>query len=120
MDSMHVKFLELDVDESVIASDNIDFVMPDVVTLSLPNFDNIGSSTTRGGFAPNKNVVEPIVENVVDRPIVAEVIQLVEPIEQIHVRRSVRQKWPAILDDFVVYLSEDAYDVHIVINYKII
>lgn len=37
---MHAKFLELDVAEPTIASDNIYFVMPDIVTLSLSNFDN--------------------------------------------------------------------------------
>lgn len=45
---MHAKFLELDVPESVITSDNIDYVMLDIVTLPSPNFDNAISSTTRG------------------------------------------------------------------------
>ena len=126
VESMHAKFLELDVAELAIASDNTDSVMPDVVTLPLPIFDNASSSTTQGGFAPNENVaehlaedvVEPLVENVVDPPVVAEVAQPAEPVEQIHVRRSARQKRPAITDDFVVYLSEDAYDIGVVVDPK--
>lgn len=118
MESMHAKFLELDVVEPVIAYDNIYYVMSGVVTLPQSNFDNASSSTTRGGFAPNENVVEPLIENVVYPHIVAEVAQPAKPVEQIHVRRSVKQKRPAISDDCVVYLSEDAYDVGIVIDPK--
>lgn len=65
---------------------------------------------------PVENVVEPLIDNVVDPPIVAEVAQPAEPLEQIHVRRPVRQKRPTITDDFVVYLSEYAYDVGDVIH----
>lgn len=126
VESVHAISVELDIIEPMIASDNMDYVMPDIVTLSLPNFDNVGSSTAHGGSAPNENVVEhpfedvvePLVVNVVDPPIIAEVAQHDEPDEQIHVRRSVRQKRPDIPDDFVVYLSEDAYDVGIIINPK--
>lgn len=97
---MHAKFLELYVAESVIASDNIDYVMFDIVTLSMPNFDNARSSTAHGGFSLNENVVEylvenlvePLIENVIDLLVVAEVAQSTEPVEQFHVRRSVRQR----------------------------
>lgn len=100
--------------------------MPDVVTLSLSNFDNVGSSTAHGVFAPNENVAEhlvedvvvPLVENVVDHPIIAELAQPDEPVKQIHIRRPLRQKRPDIPDDFVVYLSKYAYDVGIVIDPK--
>lgn len=126
MESMYAKFLELDVAELVIAYDNIDSVMLDVVTLSLPNFYNAISSTAHGGFSPNENVsehpvedvVEPLVENVMDPYVIVEVAQSDEPIEQIHVRRSVRQMQHAISNDFLVYLSEDACDVGIVIDPK--
>lgn len=77
---MHIKFLELDVVESVIASDNINSIMPDVVTLPLPNFDNASSSNTHGGFSPNENVFEPLVKNAVDPHIMVEVAQ---PAEQL-------------------------------------
>lgn len=60
--------------------------MSDVVTLSLSNFYNARSFTTHGGFAPNENVVEPLVEDVVDPPVIAEVAQPEELVEQIHVR----------------------------------
>lgn len=97
---MHRKFRKLEVVEPVIASDNVDFVIPGGVTPSLPNIDNVRSSTPHGGFAPNenvdehpvKNVVGPLVKNIVDPSIVAEVVQPAEPVEQIHVRRPVRQK----------------------------
>lgn len=123
---MHAKFLELDVVELVIASDNIDSITLDVVTFPLPNFDNVGLSTAHGGSAPNENVVEhpvedvvePLIENVVDPSVIAEVVKPDEPVERIHVRRSVRQERPVIPDDFVVYLSEDAYDVGIIIDPK--
>lgn len=39
-----------------------------------------------------------------------------EPVEQIHVIRSVRQKRLVTFDDFVIYLSEDSYDVGIVVD----
>ena len=84
----------------------------------MPNFDNVSSSTSRGGLTTYENVVEPLVYNVVDPLIVAEVAQPTESVEKIHVRRLVRQKWPAIANDFVVYLSEDAYDVGDVIDPK--
>ncbi|KAI5446846.1 hypothetical protein KIW84_014618 [Lathyrus oleraceus] len=93
--------------------------MPGIVTLPLPNFDNASSSTTRGGLITNENVaelpienmVEPLIDNVVDPLIMIEVVQPAEPVEKIHVRRPVRQKQHDITDDFVVYLSDDAYYV---------
>lgn len=66
VESMHAKFLELDVVEPVIASDNIDFVMSDVITLPLPNFDNVRSSNDHGDSSSNENVAKPPVENVVE------------------------------------------------------
>lgn len=63
-------------------------------------------------------MVEPLVENVVDPPIVTEIAQPAEPVEQIHVRRPVRQNQPVTPNDFVAYLSEHAYDVGIVIDPK--
>lgn len=63
-------------------------------------------------------MVEPLVKKVVDPPVRAGVAQPDEPVESIHVRRSVRQKRLVIHDDFVVYLSEDAYDVGIMIDPK--
>ncbi|KAI5384190.1 hypothetical protein KIW84_071266 [Lathyrus oleraceus] len=100
VESMHAKFLELDVVEPVITYDNIDYVTLDVVTFPLPIFDNARSSTIRGGLTTNENVaehpienvIEPLVDNIVDPPIVDEVAQPAEPVEQIDVRRSVRQK----------------------------
>lgn len=96
VESMHAKFLELYISKPVNAYDNIDYVMPNIVTLSLPNFDNTRASIAHGGFAPNEyvvehpveNVVEPLVENVFDHPIIVEVEQHNEPVEKIHVRRS--------------------------------
>ncbi|KAI5421240.1 hypothetical protein KIW84_044901 [Lathyrus oleraceus] len=95
VESMHAKFLELDVVELVIASDNIDSITLDVVTFPLPNFDNVGKSTAHGGSAPNENVVEhpvedvvePLIENVVDPLVIAKVVKPNEPVERIHVRR---------------------------------
>ena len=92
--------------------------MSDVVNLPLPNFDNDRSSTAHGGFAPNENMVKPLAENAFDPPILTQVTQLAEIVEQIHVRRSVRQKRLVIPDNFVVYLTEDAYDVCDVIDPK--
>lgn len=89
---MHAKFLELDVVEHVITYDNIYYVMFVVVTLPMPNFNNASSSTSRGGLTTYENVVEPLVYNVVDPLIVAEVAQPTESVEKIHVRRLVRQK----------------------------
>lgn len=89
MESMHAKFLELDVVKHVIAYDNIDYVMPDVVTFPLPNFDKASPSTTRGGLNRNenvaehpvKNMVESLVDNVGDHPIMAGVTQPIELVE---------------------------------------
>lgn len=67
--SLNAKFLELDFAEYVIASDKIDHVMLDVVTSKLHNFDNASSSITHGGFAPNENVVDHPIENMV-KPLV--------------------------------------------------
>ncbi|KAI5424368.1 hypothetical protein KIW84_030524 [Lathyrus oleraceus] len=44
------------------------------------------SSTAHGGFAPNENVVEPLVDNVIDPPIVTGVAQPTRTVKQIHVR----------------------------------
>lgn len=100
MEFLHAKFFELDVAEPVITYDNIDSVMPVVITLPQPNFDIVGSSTAHGGSTLNENVaehrvedvVEPRVENSVDPPVIVEVAQPDEPDEKIHVKRSVRQK----------------------------
>ena len=108
--------MELNVAKLVIASSKTNVELHKHVSLSFVCFDNITSYAALETFVPLGNVVNLLVENVVDPLAMVEVIQPTKLVEQIVVRRLVRQRHFPIADDHLVYLNKDACDIGGVID----
>ena len=64
------------------------------------------------------DIVDFQTNDMLDPHMMNENAQPVEQIPQVSLRRSTRERRPAIGDDFQVYLSEDAYDIGVIVDRK--
>ena len=139
IESMNAKFLELDVADPVVPSDDIDVESRETISFSLPLPNlvvsvsnavpiNVGVQTvpieTRVSIVPVETIIATgdIVEfeanDMLDPSTMNENAQLIELIPQVPLRRSTKERRLAIGDDFQVYLSEDAYDIGDIVDPK--
>ena len=81
----------------------------EVVPISLPNIQTCVLPTPMDGFDQEQLGID-------DAPINVNAPDPIEPVPEVPMRRSVRQRRPAISDDFVVYLGESDYDVGPVVD----
>ena len=113
VESINAKFLELDKADHIVPSIENNTPPPSSVSLSLPIV-----STEANVQADNEDAPQIDGDGDVDAPIENEIPQQIEPNEVVHLRRSTRQRKPTIGDEFLVYLSEDAFDIGDIVDPK--
>jgi hypothetical protein len=107
VESINAKFLELDVTDPIVPSNETNIPPQPSLTVSLP-LPVISMERN----IQVENTDTPHDDVGIDAPVTNdELPQPIEPIEVVPLRRSTRQRKPTITNEFVAYLSEDAFDI---------